>query len=163
MGKENLERMVKSLLEAFNAIPDPRGKYGKRHSLPAILALATAAMLSGARSLYAICQWGRLQPPQVVVALGFITKNGQPRPAPCVATLHRVFKRLDMVSFEAALQEWAQQNLGDEEAIAIDGKGLLGIHGEELPGVRLLAAYTPQSGLVLAQKGATVTSRKRLN
>ena len=36
-------------------------------------------------------------------------------------------------------------------------KGLLGIHGEELPGVRLLAAYTPESGLVLAQKGETVT------
>lgn len=155
--KEELENMVKSLLEAFTNLPDPRGKYGKRHPLPAILALATAAMLSGARSLYAICQWGRLQSPQVAVALGFVTKNGQPRPTPCVATLHRVFKRLDIVCFEAALSEWAKNNLGDEEAIAIDGKGLLGIHGEELPGVRLLAAYTPESGLVLAQKGATVT------
>jgi hypothetical protein len=149
--------MVKSLLEAFDSVPDPRDKYGKRHPLPAILALATAAMLSGARSLYAISQWGRLQPPQVVLALGFVQKNGMPKPTPCVATLHRVFKRLDIICFEAVLREWARQNLGDEEAIAIDGKGLLGIHGEELPGVRLLAAYTPDSGLVLAQKGATVT------
>jgi hypothetical protein len=156
-NKDDLERMVKSLLEAFQSIPDPRGKYGKRHSLPAILALATAAMISGARSLYAICQWGRLQPPSVVLILGFVQKNGKPRETPCVATLHRVFKRLDIVQFEAALRDWARQNLGDEEAIAIDAKGLLGIHGEELPGVRLLAAYTPQSGLVLAQKGATVT------
>jgi len=156
-NKEELERMVKSLLEAFESIPDPRGKYGKRHSLPAILALATAAMLSGARSLYAICQWGRLQPPSVVVILGFVHKNGKPRETPCVATLHRVFKRLDTVQFEAALRDWARQHLGDEEAIAIDGKGLLGIHGEELPGVRLLAAYTPETGLVLAQKGEIVT------
>jgi hypothetical protein len=156
-NKEELERMVKSLLEAFTRVPDPRGKYGKRHPLPAILALATAAMLSGARSLYAISQWGRLQPPQIVLTLGFVKKNGEPKPTPCVATLHRVFKRLDIVQFEAALREWAKNNLGDEEAIAIDGKGLLGIHGEELPGVRLLAAYTPQSGLVLAQKGETVT------
>ncbi len=52
--KENLEKMLKSLLEAFESIPDPRGKYGKRHPLPAILALATAGMISGARSLYAI-------------------------------------------------------------------------------------------------------------
>ena len=156
-NKEELERMVKSLLEAFASLPDPRRNYGKRHSLPAILALATAAMISGARSLYAISQWGRLQPPQVVITLGFVKKNGQPNPTPCVATLHRVFRRLDIVRFEAALKDWARQNLGDEEAIAIDGKGLLGIHGEELPGVRLLAAYTPQSGLVLVQKGEIVT------
>ncbi len=155
--KEDLEKMVKSLIEAFQSIPDPRGKNGKRHPLPAILALAVAAMISGARSLYAIFQWGRLQPPQVVITLGFVKKNGQPRKTPCVATLHRVFQRLDVVQFEGALRDWSKASLGDEEAIAIDGKGLLGIHGEELPGVRLLAAYTPQSGLVLAQKGEIVT------
>jgi len=154
----DIEIMVKSLLETFASIPDPRSKHGRRHSLTAILALATAAMLSGARSLYAISQWGRLQPPKVVEILGFANKYGkEKKQTPCVATLHRVFKRLDTDQFESALREWAKQNLGDEEAIAIDGKGLLGIHGEELPGVRLLAAYAPESGLVLAQKGEIVT------
>lgn len=154
--KEDLGKMVRSLLETFKTIPDPRDN-NKSHSLPAILALSVAAMLSGAHSLYAIFQWGRLQPPEIVVILGFVKKNGKPKKTPCAATLHRVFKRLDVARFEAALRDWAKQNLGDEEAIAIDAKGLLGIHGEELPGVRLLAAYTPESGLVLAQKGATVT------
>jgi hypothetical protein len=154
--KEDLEKMIKSLLETFNSVPDPRDN-NKSQPLPAILALAVAAMISGARSLYAIFQWGRLQPPRSVITLGFVDKNGQPKKTPGVATLHRVFKRLDIVHFEAALRDWAKENLGDEEAIAIDGKGLLGIHGEELPGVRLLAAYAPESGLVLAQKGETVT------
>jgi hypothetical protein len=40
-----------------------------------------------------------------------------------------------------------------KEAIAIDGKGLRGIHGEELPGIRLIAAYADEAGLVLAQSG----------
>jgi hypothetical protein len=155
--KVAMEKMVKSLLDTFISIPDPRGKKGKRHPLPAILTLATAAMICGARSLYAIFQWGRLQPPPIVITLGFIKKDGKPKKTPCVATLHRVFKRLEVARFEAALRDWSKNNLGDEEAIAIDGKGLLGIHGEELPGVRLLAAYTPESGLVLAQKGGTVT------
>jgi hypothetical protein len=154
--KEDLEKMVKSLLEKFKSIPDPRDN-NKSQPLPAILALAVAAMISGARSLYAIFQWGRLQPPKIVITLGFVDQNGQAKKTPGVATLHRVFKRLDVVKFEAALRDWSQGNIGDEEAIAIDGKGLLGIHGEELPGVRLLAAYTPESGLVLAQKGETVT------
>jgi hypothetical protein len=141
--------MVKSLLEAFASVPDPRRKQGTRHSLAAILTLATAAMLSGARSLYAIAQWGRLQEPEVVESLGFSREK-----TPSVSTLHRLFVRLDLDSFEAALRKWTQSNLsGGEEAIAIDGKGLRGIHGEELPGIHLVAAYASQSGLVLAQKG----------
>jgi len=62
--------------------------------------------------------------------------------------------RLDVATFEGVLREWAQSHLGDRaEAIAIDGKGLRGIHGEELPGVRLVAAYCDRAGLVLAQSG----------
>ena len=37
--------------------------------------------------------------------------------------------------------------------ISIDGKGLRGIHGEEIPGVRLVAAFGPEAGLVLGQSG----------
>ncbi|MCH7871332.1 MAG: transposase family protein, partial [Planctomycetes bacterium] len=48
-----------SLFEAFGKVPDPRGAQGRRHPLPAILTLAAVAMLSGARSLYAIAQFGR--------------------------------------------------------------------------------------------------------
>jgi hypothetical protein len=146
-----------SLLESFAQVPDHREPRGRRHPLPAILALATAAMLEGARSLYAIVQWGRLQEPEVVRALGFRRKT-----TPCVATLHLVFKELvrsetfqDATAFETALKDWAQGQLGDrKEAIAIDGKGLRGIHGEELPGVRLVAAYSDRAGLVLAPIGS---------
>lgn len=138
-----------SLLEAFAKVPDPRSPRGRRHPLPALLALATAAMLEGARSLYAIFQWGRLQPPEVVHALGFTRDK-----TPTVSTLHLVFKDLDVAAFEAALGAWAQTYLGERaEAIAIDGKGLRGIHGEELAGVRLVAGYGVKAGLVLAQAG----------
>jgi DDE_Tnp_1-associated len=138
-----------SLLKAFEQVPDPRSSHGIRHPLPAILALACAAMLSGARSVYAIGQWGRLQKPEVVRALGF--KRDQ---TPAVSTIHEVFKALEVTAFEAVLREWAQSNLGEgTEAIAIDGKGLRGIHGEEMPGVRLVAAYADGAGLVLAQSG----------
>ncbi len=143
------ERLGKSLREVFAQVPDPRRARGRRHPLPALLALSRAAMLSGARSLYAIAQWGRLQPPEVVRALGFT----RPR-TPTVSTLHLVFKDLDVAAFEAAVRQWAVQQLGDQgEVIAIDGKALRGIHGEELPGIRLVAAYTDRAGLVLAQAG----------
>ena len=142
------ETIGRSLLEAFAGVPESRKRRGRRHPLPALLALSTAAMLSGARSLYAIAQWGRLQPPAVVRALGFTRDR-----TPCVATLHRAFRALDAAAFEAALTEWARAALGDARRIAVDGKALRGIHGEELPGVRLVAAYADEAGLVLAQSG----------
>lgn len=165
------DEIGRSLLEAFAQVPDRRSRHGRRHPLPAILALSTAAMLAGARSLYAIAQWGRSQPPEVVRVLGFTRAH-----TPAVATLHYTFKALDVEAFEQALQQWAaqvaqgthahhsparaslaQQGWGRQAQalapLALDGKGLRGIHGEELPGVRLVALYDVQAGVVLAQKG----------
>jgi|SRR5579884_1572252 len=113
-------------------------------------------MLCGARSLYAIAQWGRDQDPELWAALG-ITR---PR-TPCVATLHRLFTRLDRQALETALGQWlAQQGLVPGEGIALDGKSLRGIHGEDLPGVPLVAAYAHQTGVVLAQGGGGGQSRR---
>jgi hypothetical protein len=94
------------------------------------------AMLSGARSLYAIAQWGREQPEAVVRTLGVTSQQ-----APSVATRHRVCKRLDVDVFAVVLGQWAQAALGGRgEVIASVGKVLRGIHGAQLPGVRLVAA-----------------------
>ncbi len=38
--------------------------------------------------------------------------------------------------------------------MALDGKTLRGIHGEEMPGVHLVAAYAHQMGIVVEQEGA---------
>ena len=138
-----------SLLAAFARVPDVRSRHGRRYPLPALLTLATAAMLAGARSVYAMAQWGRLQPEVVRRTLGF--KGAQ---MPGVTTLHYVFKRLEVDRFEAELQAWAAQALdGRTQHLVLDGKALRGIHGEELPGVRLVALYAPEAGLVLAQAG----------
>ena len=138
-----------SLLAAFARVPDVRSRHGRRYALPALLTLATAAMLAGARSLYAIVQWGQLQPPEVQRALGFTRGR-----MPAITTLHYVFKRLDVSAFEAVLQAWATQALGKaDHQLVIDGKALRGLHGDELPGVRLVVVYAPAAGLVLAQAG----------
>ncbi len=138
-----------SLRAAFARVPDVRSRHGRRYPLPALLTLATAAMLCGARSLYAMAQWGRLQPEAVRRALGF--RGAQ---MPGVTTLHYVFKRLDVSAFERELQVWAAQTLDPQtQQLVLDGKALRGLHGAELPGVRLVALYAPEAGLVLAQAG----------
>lgn len=71
-----------------------------------------------------------------------------------MTTLHYVFKRLEVATFEAELQTWAAQTLDPStQQLVLDGKALRGIHGEELPGVRLVALYAAEAGLALAQAG----------
>lgn len=114
----------------------------------AILALAVCAMLSGARSLYGISQWGRDHGAPLARGLGFTRDQ-----TPSVATLHRVFRDLDREAFEGVLGRWLQeQGLKLGEALAVDGKRLRGIHGERLAGVHLVAAYAAGGGIVVGQK-----------
>ena len=135
------------LREAMDGVPDHRSSQGRRHPMGAILSLAVCAMLCGARSLYAIAQWGRDHGAVTGEALGFPLGK-----TPCVATLHRVFKDLDVAAFEAVLREWLIDSgveLGD--VLSLDGKTLRGIHGGEIAGVHLVSAYAARSGVVLAQ------------
>jgi hypothetical protein len=144
-----------SLLAVFAPLPDPRASQGRRHPLPAILTLAVLAMLCGARSLYAIFQWGRLQSPDTVRAMGFTRAQ-----TPTVSTIHLVFKALDVAAFEAAVGRWATTHFGDRAGVvAIDGKGLRGIHGEQLPAVRLVAGLLVEPSLVLGQSGGRAGAR----
>ena len=153
----NTEGLGERLLTAFAQVPDPRSTHGRRHPLGAVLALSVCAMLSGARSIYAIAQWGRMQSPETLKGLGFSRDR-----TPAVSTLHNVFSTMDADAFELALGEWIETQMGaEEEAIAIDGKALRGIHGEQLPGVRLVAAYTHGGCLVVGQKGGTAQTSER--
>jgi hypothetical protein len=139
-----------SLLEALRRVPDPRFRRGRRYELASVLALAVCAMACGARSLYAMAQWGREHREPVCEALGIARLT-----TPDSATLHRIFRRLDVRAFEQVLSEWlCARGLRAGEAVAVDGKTLRGIHGEQLPGVHLVEAFTHQSGIVLTQEAA---------
>src|SRR3954452_21736423 len=144
-----------SLAAALATVPDPRRPYGwhPTHApipLVALLQVTVAATLCGARSLYAIAQWAedrRQDAPALLEALGV-----PPGRRPCVATLHRVFKALDVQAFEAALGQWlSATGVARTDPLAIDGNTLRGIHGEAIPGVHLVAAYTHHAGAILGQ------------
>ena len=105
-----------SLLEALEAVPDPRSRHGRRYSLASVLAMAVCAMACGARSVCAIAQWGRLHRQLVrkVLGIGRLTAPSHPQ-------LHRIFTRLDVAAFEGVLGQWlAQRGLRAKEGIAVD-------------------------------------------
>jgi hypothetical protein len=131
----------------LESLPDVRRGQGKVHPLDGMLALAVCALLCGSRSLYAMSQWGRDCGPEIRTALGLRGERG-----PSVPTLQRAFRALEHAAFERVLGHWfAAQGLEPDEALAIDGKTLRGIHGEEIPGVHLVAAFAHQTRVALAQ------------
>ncbi len=135
------------LITVLVEVPDFRKSRGKRHPLAAILGLACAAALGGARSLTAMSQWGREHGQAVLAQLGF-----SHFPGPCVATLHRTFSRLDVQALEKVLTEWLQMALGIKGGLALDGKTLRGSRTESGEVVQLLAAFAQVVGVVLAEQ-----------
>ncbi len=137
-----------SLYEVFGQVPDPRDPSGRRHPLAAILTLTSVAMLSGARSLYAIAQFGRDRGSPLARVLGF-TRDA----TPCCSTLHYLFAALDRAAFERAIRRWTdgQVRHQDWQALSLDGKTLRGTQGHEIAGVHVLAAYAHEARAVLDQ------------
>ncbi|WP_327713909.1 ISAs1 family transposase (plasmid) [Streptomyces sp. NBC_00464] len=146
------------LLERLAEVPDPRAARGIRHALGYVLALAAAAVLTGATSLLAISEWAADAPQTVRAALGaphdVLTGH---HPVPGEATLRRVLSRVDGDALDQAVGRWladrhhASQQANGLRGIAVDGKSLRGAARAGGRKIHLLAALDHTSGLVLAQ------------
>ena len=135
------------LIDILAQVPDPRNAKGKRHPLGAILGLAVIAMMCGYRSYSAIAEWGRTYASAWVQALGFTHAK-----TPCAATLHNLFKRLDIATLESVLSQWVVQTLqlhpvgSSQLAVAIDGKMLNGSAKQQATVSHLLSVVSHQLG-----------------
>jgi predicted transposase YbfD/YdcC len=142
------------LLAYLAQVDDPRQPRGRRHPLVAILALAAAAVLTGARSMTAIAEWAADTPQPVRAALG--TRRDGPTcwVVPTETTIRRTLARVDPAHLAAVLGAWlTDRHVPDRRrrAVAIDGKTLRGAvcGGRQ---VHLLAVMDHTTRAVLAQQ-----------
>jgi predicted transposase YbfD/YdcC len=145
------------LLTHLASITDPRTRAGCRHPLVAILVLAAAAVLAGARSIAAIAEWAADAPQPVRAALG-TRRNPHTGhwlwAVPSETTIRRTLARLDAEALAAAIGAWlADRDPPDQRrrAVAVDGKTLrsAGAQGRQ---VHLLACMDHATRAVLAQR-----------
>ena len=141
------------LMDILAEVPDPRKEKGKRHPLPAILALGIVATLSGAKSYAAIAEYGRSHD-QLRESLGFTHAK-----TPCAATLHNVFRVLDAEVLTAKLTHWATLAFesfrpceGSLTGVAIDGKTLRASNRRGAERAHLLSVVSHELGITLCQK-----------
>ena len=127
-----------TLWRALEGIEDRRTRKGRRFPLPAIVAIALCAMLSGANDLMAIFRWGRRLSPKALAALGIDKKR---KKSPCHATFHYVFQSIAADDLAKALGTLVKTE-GGLGHVAIDGKRLRGSQHETSPGIHLLQAFS---------------------
>jgi hypothetical protein len=139
------------LLTYLAQVPDPRGRNGLRHPLPAMLTATICAFLCGHRGWTGIAEWLHDQPVDLWHAMGF---TRIPPQKDCFRDLLIV---LDPEVLEQALRQWVTEGLGivaDEallQGVSFDGKTLCASLREFSPAVHLLAAVDHHTGCVLSQ------------
>lgn len=140
---------VRSLVELFAGLEDPRVARAQRHSLLAMVTIALCGVICGAESWVEIAEFGQAK------AAWFATFLDLPNGIPSHDTFGRVFARLDAQQFEACFAAWMQAVAGvlPAQVIALDGKTVRRSHDRAngKAALHLVSAWASANRLVLAQ------------
>jgi predicted transposase YbfD/YdcC len=157
---------VADLRPYFDSVPDPRSRQGRWYSLTAILLVCACAVVSGARSIDELAEWGERASNTLMAALGIRRHLLRWRRTPSSATIGRVLGALDGDALDRAVGAYLADRhraatepaaaptasaSGRRRVIAVDGKALKG--SARLTSVRrhLLSAVTHGTVVTLAQ------------
>ena len=144
-----------ALFQRLQVLVDQRDPRGVRYPLAPLLTLAVCAKLAGASRVEALADWARFRAPELTQLFG-LTRPTMPHPR----TWGRIFAHaVDPVAFDRLTGAFFQDLLHTAQVpargsviLAVDGKTLRGtIPLGATQGVHLVAAYLPQTGVVLAQ------------
>ena len=93
------------LLALLADIPDPRGRKGRRHQLPAMLAAIVCGILAGAQGCTAISQWIHNQEAPFWHRLGFL------RRPPTINGFRYLLLKLPPETLESVIRQWVTEVL----------------------------------------------------
>lgn len=140
-----------SLPEFFAEIPDPRRRQGRRHPLPAVLAIATAATLCGMRGYKAIAEWAEDLGQKARARFRCRYRDGHYQ-VPSESIIRDVLIRVDPAFLDRALQHWNAAHAHLDEALAIDGKTLCNAIDDAGQQVHILSVVGHQTQICHTQK-----------
>ncbi|MEW1586850.1 transposase family protein [Micromonospora vinacea] len=121
------EQDTPGLLQALAQVPNPRGAGGRIHSLPGLLAIAIAAVVSGASRVVEIVEWtADLREWRGTVSVQPRDAFTGARRVPDDSTLSRVLTGIDADALAAAVCRWLVSRAGltgaGRRVIAVDGR-----------------------------------------
>lgn len=142
---------MRSLLDFFKDISDPRRAAGRRHQLSTILAIATAATLCGMRGYKAISDWADSLGQKARERFHCRhTTNGYIVPSESI--IRDILIRVDPDSLDLALQRWNAVYGGDDSCLAIDGKTMCNAIDEEGRQTHIMSVVGHDTKICYTQK-----------
>ena len=142
---------MRSLRAFFTDIPDPRRAQGRRHSLPAVLAISAAAVLCGARGYKAISEWADDLGQKARARFRCRYRHGHYE-VPSRTLIRDVLTRVDPTSLDTALQRWNAQFAAADEGLAIDGKTMCNAIDDDGRQTHILSVVGHQTQTCYTQK-----------
>ena len=142
---------MRALPACFADIPDPRRAQGRRHPLPAVLAVAAAAVLCGMRGYKAIGLWAKdlSQRMRARLHCRYLDRTYL---VPSTTVIREVLIRVDPACLDQALRAWNVQFAAEDEGLAIDGKTLCNAIDEEGRQTQVLGVVSHQTRRCHTQK-----------
>ena len=144
-----------NLLTKLQEVPDVRRREGRLYPLASVLGMLILAALNGESSLRGMLGWGERHWQVLARPLGFKVGTS----APVYGTVWRILHLLPQSALEGMLGAWlATDAVGDEAAVAVDGKQLRGSKRREsgLPALHVVTAAAQGLGVVLGQELAAL-------
>ena len=142
---------MRSLPNFFSQITDPRRAQGRRHPLAAVLSIATAAVLCGARGYKAIADWAQALSPKARERFRCRYHDGIYW-VPSESILRDVLIRVCPVELDQAFQHWNAHYGAIDESLAIDGKTLCNAIDETHRQTHVMSVVGHQSKQCYTQK-----------
>ncbi len=142
---------MRSLPGFFAAIPDPRGRHGRRHALPTVLAIAAAATLCGMRGYKAMAEWAEDLGQKARARFRCRYRNRRYE-VPSESIIRDVLVRVDPAYLDRALQCWNGAFGEADESLAIDGKTMCNAIDEAGRQTHILSAIGHQTHSCYTQK-----------
>jgi predicted transposase YbfD/YdcC len=141
--------MAEAFFKQFKGLHDPRGALGRRHSLPALIAIAICAVICGSDGWTDIAEFG------VAKREWFETFLDLPHGIPSHDTFGRVFAALKPAGFERCFSRWVKglAKASKGRLIAVDGKTLRRSFDQAAgqAAIHMVSAFASANRLVFGQ------------
>ena len=135
----------------FIDITDPRRTQGRRHSLPAVMAIAAGASLCGMRGYKAISGWAQSLGQKARERFGCRRENGR-RVVPSEYVIRDLLIRIGPAELDLALQRWNETDGEDDDSLAIDGKTMCNAIDENGSQTHIMSVVGHQTNSCYTQK-----------
>jgi len=143
-----------SLWERMNRLPDKRRTKGRRHRVASTLTICALGTLCGARGTRAIADFaGYLNQTQLRLLCAYCNPRTGKYEPPSEPTIRRMLKRVPAADFDAAVEAWMKEHDPQPlSRLAVDGKTVKGSRRADGRPVHLVAAVSPDSLRLVAQR-----------